>query len=214
MAQFILVVTPEPAVPILIQFVTALTMKMMFKRNIIPIMIGILLVFQPISFAEEAKLMDIVVTNNRDDLLLYLNATGAFRKKTKKVILSGVPITFTYLIALNQARAYWFSRSLVDIKVSHTIRYDGLKKVFEVSRSWDSANPIATSSFEEAQKLMVEIDSLKITALKALEKGRHYQIRVKAELSKLTLPLQLHRVLFFLSFWDFETDWYTIDFTF
>lgn len=177
-------------------------------------MIGMLLVFQPISFAEEAKLMDIVVTNNRDDLLLYLNATGAFRKKTKKVILSGVPITFTYLIALNQARAYWFDRSLVDIKVSHTIRYDGLKKVFEVSRSWDSANLIATNSFEEAQKLMVEIDSLKITALKTLQKDRHYQIRAKAELSKLTLPLQLHRVLFFLSFWDFETDWYTIDFTF
>lgn len=177
-------------------------------------MIGMLLFFQPIVFAEEAKLMDIVVTNNRDDLLLYLNATGAFRKKTKKAILSGVPITFTYLISLKQARTYWFDKSLVDLKVSHTIRYDGLKKVFEVERSWDTANPIATDSFKEAQKRMVEIDSLKITALKTLEKGRHYQIRAKAELSKRTLPLHLHRVLFFLSFWDYETDWYTIDFTF
>jgi uncharacterized protein DUF4390 len=173
-----------------------------------------LLFFQQVCFAEDAKLMNIVVTNNRDDLLLYLNATDTFREKTKKAILSGVPTTFTFFIALHQARTYWFNKALVDIKVSHTIRYDSLKKVFEVSRSWDSANVISTNSFGEAQKLMVEIDSLKITALKTLEKGRHYQIRAKAELSKLTLPLHLHRVLFFLSFWDFETDWYTIDFTF
>ena len=38
------------------------------------------------------------------------------------------------------------------------------------------------------------------------------QIRAKAELSKLTLPFFLHYVFFFVSLWDFETDWYTIDF--
>jgi len=36
----------------------------------------------------------------------------------------------------------------------------------------------------------------------------------KAELNKLTLPFHLHYVLFFVSLWDFETDWYTIDFVY
>ena len=53
---------------------------------------------------------------------------------------------------------------------------------------------------------MSEVDSLKIVPLSALEKGGHYQIRAKAQLSKLTLPLYLHYVLFFVSLWDFETD--------
>ena len=35
---------------------------------------------------------------------------------------------------------------------------------------------------------------------------------VKAELEKVRLPLYLHYVLFFVSLWDFETDWFTIDF--
>ncbi|NQT10914.1 MAG: DUF4390 domain-containing protein, partial [Desulfobacteraceae bacterium] len=39
-----------------------------------------------------------------------------------------------------------------------------------------------------------------------------YQIRAKAELGKLTLPFYLHYILFFVSLWDVETDWYTIDF--
>ena len=59
---------------------------------------------------------------------------------------------------------------------------------------------------------MTEIDSLPVIALKDLERGRQYQIRAKAELNKLTLPFYLHYVLFVVSLWDFETDWYTIDF--
>jgi hypothetical protein len=59
---------------------------------------------------------------------------------------------------------------------------------------------------------MAEIDSLKVIDLNQLQKGTRYQIRTKAQLSKLTLPFYLHYVLFFVSLWDFETDWYTIDF--
>jgi len=59
---------------------------------------------------------------------------------------------------------------------------------------------------------MAEIDSLKIIELNHLEKDSQYQIRTKAQLSKLTLPFYLHYVLFFVSLWDFDTDWYTIDF--
>ena len=69
-----------------------------------------------------------------------------------------------------------------------------------------------TQSFSEAQKYMAEIDSLKIVPLRRLEKGTLYQIRAKAELRHQTLPFYLHYVLFFVSLWDFETDWYTIDF--
>jgi hypothetical protein len=59
---------------------------------------------------------------------------------------------------------------------------------------------------------MVDVDGLKIVPLSRLEKGRQYQVQAKAQLSKLTLPLYLHYVFFFVSLWDFETDWYTIDF--
>jgi hypothetical protein len=69
-----------------------------------------------------------------------------------------------------------------------------------------------TKSFAEAQKWMTEVNSLKIIPLGQLEKGQQYQLRTKAEVSKQTLPYYLHYVLFFVSFWDIETDWYTIDF--
>jgi hypothetical protein len=54
--------------------------------------------------------------------------------------------------------------------------------------------------------------ALKVARLDALKRGSHYQLRLKAELDKIELPLNLDYVLFFLSLWDFETDWYSVVF--
>ncbi|MBN1930312.1 MAG: DUF4390 domain-containing protein [Desulfobacterales bacterium] len=181
------------------------------RKNCI-IFLSILLLIPNITFAQEAILTNIIVTNTRDDLLLYLNVEGAFKEKMKTAILSGVPATFSFFTNLYQVRDLWFDKKIADIKVTHSIKYNNLKKEFFIRRSWESGEPIVTQSFEEAQKLMTEIDSLKMIPLGKLEKGRQYQIRAKAELNKLTLPFYLHYILFFISLWDFETDWYTIDF--
>jgi hypothetical protein len=164
------------------------------------------------AFAQDASLTNITVSNTRDDLLLYLNLEDAFSEKLKKAILSGVPATFTFLAKLNRVRNLWFDKDIADITVTHTIKYDNLKKEFIVRRSWRNNEPEVTKSFSEAQKWMTEVNSLKIVPLGQLEKGQQYQLRTKAEVSKQTLPYYLHYVLFFVSFWDIETDWYTIDF--
>jgi len=163
-------------------------------------------------FAKDARLTNIIVTNTRDDLLFYLNVEGAFREKMKNAVLSGVPATFSFFITLYRVRNFWIDEKIADLKVTHTIKYNNLKKEFVVKRSWENDKPVATQSFDEAHKLMADIDSLKIVSLDKLKKGKVYQVRAKAELSKLTLPFYLHYILFFVQLWDFETDWYTIDF--
>jgi len=164
------------------------------------------------TFAQEARLTNIIVTNSRDDLLVYLNVEGAFRDKIKKAILSGVPTTFSFYTNIYKLRGFWLDKKLASIKTMHTIKYNSLKKNFTVTRPWDNNSPITTQSFSEAQSLMTEIDSLKVIELDKMQKGHRYQIRAKAELSKRTLPLHLHYILFFMSLWDFKTDWYTLDF--
>ena len=167
---------------------------------------------QNLCFAQDARLTNIIVTNTRDDLLVYLKVEGAFREKMKKAVFSGVPATFSFFITLYKVRNFWFDKKIADIKSTNTIKYNNLKEEFVVKRSWDGGRRQITKSFAEAQKLMAVIDSLKVVALGKLEKGGQYQIRAKAELSKITLPFYLHYILFFVSLWDFETDLYTIDF--
>jgi hypothetical protein len=188
-------------------------MAFLFRKQIICALVTVMfLASHGAAFAQEASLTNITVSNTRDDLLLYLNLEGAFSEKLKKVILSGVPATFSFLAKLNRVRNMWFDKDIADITVTHTIKYDNLKKEFIVRRSWRNNEPEVTKSFGEAQKWMTEVNSLKIIPLGQLEKGQQYQLRTRAEVSKQTLPYYLHYVLFFVSFWDIETDWYTIDF--
>ena len=183
------------------------------RATLFVILLLILLFVVPhAGFTQDAILTNITVSNTRDDLLLYLNLEGAFREEMKNAILSGVPATFSFFAKLNRTRNFWFDQTIADIEVTHTIVYDNLKKEFTVKRSWKEGNPEITKSFKEARKWMTEINSLKLIPLNRLEKGEQYQLRVKAEVSKKTLPFYLHYILFFVSLWDFETDWYAIDF--
>jgi len=187
-------------------------MALLRNRKICIWLLGIIFFAQNLSFAQDARLTNIIVANTRDDLLVYLNVEGAFREEMKKAVLSGVPATFSFFITLYKVRNLWVDKKIADIKTTNTIKYNNLKEEFFVKRSWDGGKPHVTQSFAEARKLMSEIDSLKVVTLGKLEKGGHYQIRAEAELSKVTLPFYLHYVLFFVSLWDFETDLYTIDF--
>ncbi|MGD9057060.1 MAG: DUF4390 domain-containing protein [Desulfobacterales bacterium] len=183
-------------------------------KSVFLLILGLLLIASQAGYAQDATLTNITVSNTQDDLLLFLNLEGAFREEMKQAILSGAPSTFSFFAKLNRVRSLWFDKDIADLEVTHTIIYDNLKKEFTVTRSWKDNNPEVTKSFDEAKNWMTEIDSLKIIPLNRLEKGEQYQLRVKAEVSKKTLPLYLHYILFFVSLWDFETDWYTIDFTF
>lgn len=176
----------------------------------IPLFLLILFVNQV--FAEDARLKNIIVTNTRDDLLIYLTVEGAFTEDMQTAILSGVNTTFSFYIDLHRVRSLWPDKNMVSLKLTHTIKYDNLKNEFTFHRSWDDGKPITVKTIEEAEKVMTEIDSLKVIPLDRLVKENRYQIRTKAQLSKVRLPLYLHYILFFVSMWDFETDWYTIDF--
>lgn len=176
------------------------------------VLVILLLSLYGVAMARDATLTNIIVTNTRDDLLVYLSVDGAFTQKMEDAVKNGVPASFTFFINLYRTRSMWVDKKLADLSITHTIKYNSLKKEYSVSRSWDSNSPVILQSFDAAKKSMTEIDSLKVIPLGLLERGKQYQIQAKAKLSRVTLPYYLHYVLFFLSLWDFETDWYTIDF--
>ncbi len=184
------------------------------NRKILALLLAIVFFVPNSAVAQDARLTDIIVTNTQDELLVYLNVEGAFREKMKKAILSGVPTSFSFFVSLYRVRNLWFDEKISDIMVTNTVKYDNLKEEFTIKRSWENSGPLVSQSFDEVKKLITEIDGLKIASLEQLKKGQRYQLRAKAKLSKVTLPYYLHYVLFFVSLWDFETDWYTIDFTY
>lgn len=170
----------------------------------------------PASAAERpnAVIENIKLANTRDDLLTYFDVENAFTDKISQAVTNGIPTTFSFYVTLYHTDDSWLDKKIADIRVKSTLRYNPLKKEFSVHRPWKEDNAFVTTSFEEAKEAMTGIDNLTIIALNRLIKGNKYQLRIKAELDKVTLPLSLHNILFFVSFWDFETNWYLINFTY
>ncbi len=196
-----------------------LTMKLLMqsKRYLLPLIFSVWVTFLiPAStFADNtASLVNIKLANTRDDLLTYFDVKNAFTDKINQAVKNGVPTTFSFYVTLYKTGDTFFDKEIADVQIKSTVKYNSLKEEFSISRPWKDEKPVVTKSFEEAKSWMAEVDNLKVIPLKKLIKGDKYQIRIKAELDKVTLPLSLHYVLFFVSFWDFETDWYVINFTY
>ena len=84
---------------------------------------------------------------------------------------------------------------------------DAFRKEFRIQRSWEESRPAAVESFLKAQKSLSEINGLDIISLSKLKKGGQYQLRVKSESYGRYLP-------FSETPFDFNTDWYTVNFMF
>ena len=166
-----------------------------------------------VAWGQDARITDVIVTNTRDDLILYFRVQDCFTQDLQQAILSGVPTAFTFLASLDQVRNFWKDKNLASLEMRHTIKYNNLKNEFTITRSEHGNKPVIVNTLTEAKRIMAEVENVRIAKLAALERNRHYQISVKAELSKITLPFYLHHVFrFFLFLWDFETDWHTTDF--
>lgn len=152
------------------------------------------------------------ISNTRDNLLLYFNIENAFRENIVTAVNSGVTISFSIPVTVHRPRSFWFDKKLKHEELVHTLKYDTLKKDYVVTRSWKTPEEVTLKSFDEAKKLMTRVDGLTLLSLEDLEKGEHYRIGAKAQLKKISRPYYLKYVLFFLTFWDFETDWKSIDF--
>jgi Domain of unknown function (DUF4390) len=165
------------------------------------------LVFPLSSYSRDAKIADIVVTINDYRVTVYARVTNCYTKKMESAILAGVPTTFTFLVDLYQEKANWFDEKISNVVVKQTIKYDNVKKVFYIS----SAGGQKKSEFQEfdgAKKAMSELNGIAVSSVMDLQNDKSYYILIKAKLDEIRLPLHMEYVLFFVSLWDFETDWH------
>ncbi|MDD5168464.1 MAG: DUF4390 domain-containing protein [Syntrophales bacterium] len=153
----------------------------------------------------EARIQDVLITPQNGQLLAYARVTNCFTKEMETAIMAGVPTTFTFLIDLYQERPGWFDRQIVSVMIRHTIKYDGMKKMFYVTSS--TGRESATfQDFENAKRAMTEFNAA--IALPVIYKDTSYYTMMKAKLDKIRLPLYMDYIFFFVSLWDFETAWY------
>jgi hypothetical protein len=156
--------------------------------------------------AIEPKLTDILITNNTESVLLYARLVNGFKPEMELAILAGIPAIFTLQLEVHQERSFVWDKKITSREIKRTIKYDNLKKTFSVYSN-GNPQPVIFSDFESAQKAMADFNGIVAVPLVSLVKGNNYYLMIKIKMDKVRLPLQMERVFFFVSYWDFETAW-------
>ena len=127
---------------------------------------------------------------------------------------NGIPIQFTFLVELYKKEKHWSDLQLTSLQFQHKLTYDTLQENYRLETNEKNQKTETFSKLNTALKAMNEINGLQVLELSKLIPDSSYQLRIKAELYKKTLPLKLHYIIPFASWWDVETDWHTIEFTY
>ena len=155
---------------------------------------------------------DIIVTTSDTHLLLFGELRNSVTEDMLDGLHSGIPIHFSFFIELKKNVPNWIDEELISTQFSHTMSYDTLKEVYVVDTEESSKKKHTTPSLEEAANLLNEVNGLRIIALSSLEPDKNYRLRIKADLNRKSLPLNLHNIIPFVSWWDLKTDWHTVEF--
>jgi hypothetical protein len=188
----------------------------MKKRRFIAILLFILLSLHSFSspaMGNEAAIKDVLITQSVDYIQLYSKVNNAISKEMEIAILAGVPTTITFLVDLYQERSLWFDRKVAGVVIKQTIKYDKVKKTFYV---WlhNRQEPEGFQDVASAKRAITELNGVVVAPVKQLQRYTPTYIMIKAKLDKVRLPLGMEYVFFFVSLWDFETDWYKQRFMF
>jgi hypothetical protein len=159
------------------------------------------------AFCQKASIKDVNVKGAIGAWKVSFDVENCFTEKMEEAIQSGIRTTFTFYIDLYQKRSWWKDRKVASYKFHHTVRYHLIQKVYQVTLEEDHSSPVA-SSLEEAKKLMSKVKGFEIQPSSPFKPGIPTYFRIMAELDPVRLPLHLEYLFFFVSLWDFETDWH------
>ena len=159
------------------------------------------------------RMTDVLVTSGSDQVLLYARLVDCFKPDMEKSIMAGVSAVFTSHMDVYQERSYLWNRHIVGRELKRTIKYDNLKKVFSITNN-GSTQPAILPDFASARKAMEDLNGIAVIPISYLLRGNTYYVETKVKIDKVRLPFSMEHVLFFVSWWDFETPLYKIRFSY
>ncbi|KAB2891177.1 MAG: DUF4390 domain-containing protein [Desulfobulbaceae bacterium] len=162
----------------------------------------------------DAVITDLTAATSDTHLLLFGTLRNSFTDEMLEGLHSGIPVRFSFFIELHEFTRSMADRIIASRSFAHTLSYDILKEIYRVELEEDRRQNHSSASLLEAQEVLNDLNGVKVIELSKLSPGATYTLRVKAELFNKTLPLSLQHIVPFVSWWDIETDWHTLSFTF
>ncbi|MBN2467205.1 MAG: DUF4390 domain-containing protein [Deltaproteobacteria bacterium] len=162
------------------------------------------------SFAEDAAIRDISISNSSAHLHLRFRLANTFSPRMEEAINDGIPAVFTFYVELFQERSIRGDNLISSFSFTKTLKYNALKKEYTITEQNNKGNgdiAVELSTLHEAKKQMNSINIPSLYPMWKLDRNKNYYFRIKAESKGIEPPLFLNYLLFFLKWMNFETPW-------
>lgn len=117
------------------------------------------------------------------ELLVSFRLSQTLTPELRNVIHSGLPVKFVYKVDLKRSSAGWIDRTMATSEVTATVRYDNLRRRYDLSRVIDGTELVAeTTDREEVAWAWVtaQFERLQLFRGVRLESNAEYYVRVRA----------------------------------
>ena len=154
------------------------------------------------------SLVNIGVGTRGKIVVINARLLEGFTDSIEEAIESGVPITFIFDVELRQVNDFWKNTLINTNKISHTIKYDSLKKVYRFTELGKGVKrKIATRNKQKYQRMMLTLDNIPISSARRLNFNEKYFVRIKASLEMDRFWFPFNELFFFLPFDSFNAAW-------
>lgn len=168
--------------------------------------------FSKASSDRKATITELTATTSETHLIVFGTLVNSFTSEMIEILHSGIPIRFSFFVELFKTAENWPKEQIVSYNFHHVMTFDTLKENYRVTLEEDNNKVLPFKSLFDAQKVINEINGARIVELGQLIPNNLYLLKVRAELHQKTLPMSLQSIFPFLSWWDNETDWHSIEF--
>lgn len=122
--------------------------------------------------------------------------TDGFTDDVRDAIQSGLTTTFLYNIELRRGAASWFDKTIAEVMITATVRFDNLTRRYQMSRTVDGRVEDTRPTEDQAamRRFMTQFVRVPLSMTSVLETNGEYYVRIRAH----TRP---HNGLFFWP-WD------------
>ncbi len=160
----------------------------------------------------QATISELTATTSETHLIMFGTLVNSFTSEMLETLNSGIPLHFSFFIELHKIEEGWPEEQITALNFQHIMTFDTLKEMYRVTTEENNNKEQSFKSLFDAQKIVNEINGAKVVNLNELVPDTHYKLKIKAELFKKTLPLSLNSIFPFLTWWDIETEWHSIEF--
>jgi len=161
----------------------------------------------PAMAKDKARIRDLTLIVDREGVRVSFFVEHCFSPKIEKTIQSGVPVSVFFFLRLSRTRALWRDKRLADLMLTRRIRYDNLKKVYEVFLQ-ETGPPSVFEDFLKATESLARLENVTLIPREPLTEEATYYASVKAEVEPVSLPFRLDSLLFFVPSGKRQTDWF------